>query len=208
MTGIVAGLGVKAAESAALDRTTGIISIVPKPVWEALAVIGYAAALLFLHQHYAHAAISAADKAGYARAKEQDAKALDDLKKRAAAAITNGAAISQDTRSKNDAQAADIRSTAGALSVRGPGAARCGCVDHSAVPAASSQPIAADRQSDAAGSAVSAADRATDVAGVPWQWLVGRAEQCDLDRAESLSWRDWYAREAAEWAKLNEKASK
>jgi hypothetical protein len=40
-----------------------------------------------------------------------------------------------------------------------------------------------------------------DLAAVPWQWLVQRSEQADLNRQEVLSWREWYRKLAAEWPK-------
>lgn len=60
MTGLVAGVGAKVAANALVTKATGLLSAIPKPVWEALAVIGYMLALIALHQHYARAAIAAA----------------------------------------------------------------------------------------------------------------------------------------------------
>jgi hypothetical protein len=31
---------------------------------------------------------------------------------------------------------------------------------------------------------------------VPWAWLVGHAEQCDINRSEALAWREWYSRQS------------
>jgi hypothetical protein len=130
MSGLVAGIGGKIAASLIFGRAkavagkgVGILSSIPKPVWEAIAVVGYVVALFALHQHYANAAIKAADAAGYERRASEDAAALIELRNRAATAEATGKAISQESRSRNDAQNADIHGTAGAIRMRGPGSA-------------------------------------------------------------------------------------
>jgi hypothetical protein len=44
-----------------LKKGVGFLTMIPKPVWEAAAVLGYALALFALHQHAAHAALKKAD---------------------------------------------------------------------------------------------------------------------------------------------------
>jgi hypothetical protein len=209
MSGLVAGIGARLAGSLILGKAkavagkgVGILTRIPKPVWEAVAVIGYLVALIALHQHYANAALKAADQAGYERRASEDAAALIELRNRAHTAETNGKAISQDERSKNDAQVADIHRTADAIRLRGPGAASSGRVDHPALPAASGEPQPAPGASGAAADPVPAADGPDPLAVVSWRWLVGTGEQCDIERAENVSWRGWYVRQSAEWAKL------
>jgi hypothetical protein len=210
MSGLVAGIGGKIAASlifgkvkSAATKGVGLLATVPKPVWEAIAVVGYVLALIALHQHYANAALKAADKAGYERRASEDAAALVELVHREQTAETNGKAIAQETRSTNATENLSIHADAGAIRLRGPGAASCGRLNHPAIPAASGGPVApGDELSDAPGSAVPAGNGQPDLAAVPFDWLVGRAEQADLDRAEVLSWRNWYQLQAAEWAKL------
>jgi hypothetical protein len=186
----LAGKGV-----AALNR-------VPTPVWEAVTVVAYLAAFVGLHQHYANAALKAADTAGYQRRANEDAKALIELRQRAATAEATGKAIAQDTRSTNDATNRSIASDTSALLVRGPGASRSRCVGNPTVPAASGEPVTPAHPADDAGNLLPGGDGTAERADVPWRWLVGRAGQCDLDRAENVAWRDWYARQSAAWLTL------
>jgi hypothetical protein len=192
------GLAGKTVASAKRDWTS-----IPPKVKLAMLALAISAVLVIVHQHHAHAARKASGEAGYARAKAEDAASLKTWRDRALVAEASGKAISQKTRSENDETNRGIAADADALRVRGPGAASCGRVDHPAVPAAGSQLGApGDRSPDAAGGSVPAAGGEAGLAGVPWIWLVGRAEQCDLDRAEALSWRSWYQQQAAAWAAL------
>jgi hypothetical protein len=176
---------------------------IPPKVKLVLLALALAFAAFLLHQHVAHKALKAADQAGYNRRASEDAAALVELQRRVRTAEANGTAIATDTRSKNDASNSAINAHADALSMRGPGAARCRQVSNPVVPAASSEHGAgSDRPADAAGGSVPAGDGQSNLAAVPFDWLVNRARQCDLDRAENLSWRDWYVRESAEWQKL------
>jgi hypothetical protein len=195
----LAGLGLLAK----LSGAKATLAKVPPKVWYGLAIVAALVASILVHQHYAHKALKAADAAGYARAAKEDADALVALRKRAEVAEANAKAIAQDIRNRNDETNRAIAADAASLKLRGPGAASCRRISDPALPATRGQPVAADHQrADAAPGQVLATDGQPDLAAVPWQWLVGRAEQCDLDRAESLSWRDWYARQSAEWAKL------
>jgi hypothetical protein len=181
-------------------KGVGLLATIPKPVWEALAVVGYVLALFFLHQHYADAALKAADAAGYERRAAEDAKVIVEMRARGQTAEANGKTISTDTRSTNDAANAGTNAAADSLLAHGPGAARCGHVSNSAVPAASGEhEPGSDRPADGAGTVLPGDDQ---LAAVPWNWLVGRARQADLDRSEVLAWRDWYVRQNAEWQKL------
>jgi hypothetical protein len=69
--------------------------------------------------------------------------------------------------------------------VRGPGQARCTATVR---PSASSRPDATSGTANAPSAGVSEPDRGA----VPWDWLVGQAKVCDLNRSEVLSWREWH----------------
>lgn len=204
--GLFASIGAKLAASflgQKVKQGAGLLSEIPQPVWEALTVVGYVLAFVALHWHYEKAALKAADERGYERRASEDADALVELQKRARGAEALATQISQATRTKNDADNASIHAAAGSLLAHGPGAARCGLVGHSVVPAASGEPRAVDHQpTDATGALLPGDDGQANLAAVPWNWLVGRSEQCDLDRAEALAWRDWYMRQAAAWERL------
>lgn len=98
--------------------------------------------------------------------------------------------IAKDVKDRNDEQVRIIYRDAAAVRVRGPGKAVCPRLP---APAGGSQAPAG--KPDAPGPAVPPDDRAA----VPWNWLVDRAQQCDLNRAEALSWREWYDRISKEW---------
>lgn len=168
----------------------------------ALLAVAAAAALFFVHQHHAHKALKAADRAGYERARGEDEKVLADLRRKLAIASANMAKVSQDQRSRNDAANRDIVRAADALSVQGPGAAGCSRRPVAAVPAAAGRPQPPAQPVGAAAAAMPAENGADQLAGVPWRWLVGTGKQCDLERAENVAWRGAYQGWVAEWAKL------
>jgi hypothetical protein len=191
------------AKSALMQSPVGaFIRWVPKWAWIVLAVVAAVAGAYLWHQHVAGKALKSADAAGYARAKAEDAKALQDLRSKANEAASNGRSIAQDTRSKNDETNRAAHAAAGDLLVRGAGASRSRCVGDPAVPAASGEHGAAPDAAHVARALLSDDDRTADRADVPWRWLVGRAEQSDLDRAEVVAWRSWYQRQADEWNRL------
>lgn len=167
-----------------------------------LMIVIAAIALFFVHQWYAGRQLKAADHAGYQRAKDEDAKAAAAAKARAVTVTINGARIAQETRTTNDKENLSIHAAAGSLSVRGPGASRCRPVGDPALPAARGGNGTAPSLADASASAMPVPDGESDLSAVPWTWLVARAEESDLDRAEVIAWRDWYKRESAEWDKL------
>ncbi len=100
------------------------------------------------------------------------------------------AKIAAEIRKRTDEENRRIAGSADDLRVSGPGRSRC-----SQPPAASGRHGAPGGNGNAPGPQVPA----TDSAAVPWQWLVNRAEQADLNRAEVLAWRDWYQRLAEQW---------
>jgi hypothetical protein len=183
------------------------IAAIPPKVKLAIAGVLLLVALFFVHQHIAHKHLKAADKAGYDRAKAEDAAQLAAAHRQAlearARAEAIGAEISRNTREKNDEEARNIARSARDVLVRGPGEARCRPVDHSGVPAGGGGYGAAGGQPDAAGPQVPA----DELAAVPWPWLVGRAEQADLNRSEVLTWREWYDRQFKAWEQMRSSSS-
>lgn len=108
--------------------------------------------------------------------------------------------ITEKVRTDNENQARIIAADAGALRLRGPGAASddCRSVDHSGIPVAAG----GAGQGGGAGAAARPQVPDGDRASVSWRWLVNSAEQADLNRAEVLSWRSWYQQQAAAWEKM------
>lgn len=166
-------------------------------------------ALLFLHQHYAHAALKAADQAGYDRRASEDVKVLADLRRDVAVADAQVKAIAAKERKTNDEANARIAADAGTLLVHGPGkaaAANCRPVSDPGVSAVSGGPQPPANAANDAGAILPGGDGPTDRAVVPWGWLVGRAKECDLDRAEAVAWRNAHAGDAAAWERLRDGA--
>lgn len=99
--------------------------------------------------------------------------------------------ITNEERTRADDEARHIAADADALRrVRPSGALQCRPADPARVPGSPGRQQAPGRPGDAA------------LVAVDWQWLVDRAEQADLNRAEVLTWRGWYDRQRAayeEW---------
>jgi hypothetical protein len=151
---------------------------VPKAVWIAIAV----ALVLWLGVRWYNGQIRDAEKRGADRA-------YAEVEKKARALEAKANATADKIRSKTDEQARAIAADADTLRVSGPGKARA-CP----IPAPASRREAADGKPDAPGPEVPSDDRAA----VPWQWLVQRAEVCDLNRNEVLAWREWHEKLAAQ----------
>jgi hypothetical protein len=169
---------------------------------DALAVVAALVLSVVVHQHVAHKHLKAADAAGYARARTEDAKVLAEFKKRALTAEANGRQIAQEVRNRNETDNRNIHTAAADLRVHGAGAASCRRIDYPAIPAASGGHGAASRPADAAVAQVPSGE---ELFGLPIDGAVSFAEDHDLDRAEVLSWRVWYKLEAAELEKLRKK---
>lgn len=174
-----------------------------KSLWQAipnwLKLFVLIAALLFAHQWYAHRQLKAADAAGYKRGQADLSETIKNLQARLAA---SDAAIAADERKKNDAKVITIAAAAGSLSLHGPGKATC--PRPVAVSAASREPVAPAGAGSPAPTAVPSENGDDALAAVPWRWLVGTGEQCDLERAENVAWRNDYARRYAEWVKVTQ----
>jgi hypothetical protein len=151
---------------------------IPRVAWIALA----AALLLFLGVRWYNGQIKDAEKRGADRA-------YAEVEKKARALEAKANATADKIRSKSDETARAIAADADVIRVSGPGKARC-----IPVPAPSGRREAPSGQADASRPEVPSDDRAA----VPWQWLVQRAEVCDLNRNEVLAWREWHEKLAAQ----------
>lgn len=161
-------------------------------VWLFIALALALAGAVFMHQRAAHRAIKNADAAGYARASNEIAAKAQALE---AKANRLNAAIAAQARKRNDEENRLIARSADDLRVRGSGKANC--PRNPGLPAGAGQSRPTSGGADAAGPAMPS----DDLAAVPWDWLVDRAEQADLNRAEALAWRDWYRRMVEAWPK-------
>jgi hypothetical protein len=167
-------------------KLLGFFKGLPRWVYIALAVAALIGAGVFFHGRAVKRTFDNGFKAGVLANEKSHADAEAKL-------ASKQAAITAPIRKQNDETNARIAGDADDLRLRGPGKARASCQPS----AAAGQPGAAGHElPDAAGSGAAAADGLSDFAAVPWGWLVGRAEQADLDRAEVLAWRTWYARQA------------
>lgn len=170
------------------------------PPWVWLTLLGVVLVLAFAYWHGLQVghALNDARKEGAKTADAAWQKRFDDMKVEAeewrGKAESAQAKLSQEERLRHEAETRVITDRADDLRVRGPGKAQAcpGPVDHSSVPAASGQPGAGGGQSDDGGRGVPP----EDWAAVPWGWLVNRAEQCDIDRSEVLTWRHWYSEQS------------
>lgn len=170
-----------------LAPALGAFKSIPRFVWYALA-----AALLYAFAiGWYNGKIEAAEKRGAERAYASVERQARELERKANAL---NAKIAAALKEKNDVENRRIAADADAHRLRGPGAARC--AGPALIPPASGGHVAAGGRSDAAGPGMPAEDRAA----VPWSWLVDRAEQHDLHRAEVLAWREWHRRFTAEWS--------
>jgi hypothetical protein len=177
---------------------------VPWQIWAAI----FAAIALWLgirwHAHEVHKTFAA----GYAQARSEDKAVLDNLRAQLAQAGLEMKRTSQEQRSKNDAANASIHSAADALRVQGPGAASCSRRPAAPVPAAPGQSQPASQPAGSAPAPMPAADGSDPLAAVSWRWLVGTGEQCDIERAENVSWRTAYQEWLATWERMRADAAK
>jgi hypothetical protein len=184
-----------------LASITAVLAKIPPKGWiaigaAALLVVGY-----FVHQHKAHAAIAAAYAKGSSDRDAAWQKRLD--AERAAGqqwkakAEANAAKISQEERAHHEDDLNVIAARADAQRVRGPGkAAAPSCGGHgdaARLPASPGGHVAAGVAPDATMAGLSPDQ---GLAIVRWDDLTSFAASHDAERAENLSWRSWYARQA------------
>lgn len=213
MAGI--GTGLAALNLAArFPRVASVFAAIPKPVWEAIAVVGYVLALFALHQHYADAAIARHVQAAIAQRDQQWEKRFADEHAAAlrwkAKADAQAATISTQQRNLNDETQKRLAADAAAVRLRGPGkaAAPAGCRPGSParISAATSGHVEATGAGSNAASEVPAGDGSDQWAVVPWGWVVDVVQERDSYAAELTTWHRWYDDEAAAWLKADPQA--
>lgn len=160
---------------------------IPKWAWLALA-IGIA---LFLGVRWYHNQIHAAYDRGVIAERTQAKAAADRLK---AEIDTKTRQIADLLRRKSDEQARHIAVAADDLRLSGPGKVSFRCSGSSTAPSGRNQ---ASGQGNAPRVEMPSEERAV----LPWDWVVGQAERCDLNRSEVLAWRTWYQEIEKAWPK-------
>lgn len=155
-----------------------VLKHVPWQIWAAIGLAFVIWRGIDWHEDAVSAARKQGDKAGFDRA-----VTIIEIKARALAAKAD--AIAAKARRISDEKARTVSVAADDLRVSGPGAARCASPPRAASPR---RPDTPGRAADAPAAQVPTDDRAA----VPWQWLVGEAEVCDLNRNEVVAWRDWH----------------
>src|SRR5689334_8890829 len=195
MTGIVGSIAL----GGIVGKAKGILGSIPWQIWAVIA----GATLLELgscvHGHKVKAfgkeQYQAGVKAEHDHVQAQFDKEHKDAMAWKAKTEALQAQISQDIRGRNEEDLRTHGATAADQRLRGPGKATCGGQGNNpGISASASQHEPASGNADAAGSSLPANDRAA----VPWSWLTDRAQQCDDNRSESLSWREWYARQSVQ----------
>lgn len=170
----------------------GVFKLIPREVWYALAI---ALAIAFVRNWYGNQ-IEAAEKRGSDAAYASIADQARTIKERADR-ITEG--VSKILRGINDEENRRIGAGYDALRLHGPG--KAACPGHSQLPVSTGQPIAP------AGTGNAAVDRVpypewSSLIAMPFDDLLKRAEQCDLNRAEAAIWREWWEHQTATWGRL------
>jgi hypothetical protein len=198
MSGI--GLGLKAASIAAkLSGARSALAKVPPKVWYALAAITLLVGGYLYHQHAVHKALNAAYQSGVAAEAAHVEKQAIAIK---AKADTLNARIASAIRSRNDEENGRIHADAGNLRLLGSG--KAACPGNPGFSAAAGQSRPAGRPGDAAVAPLPDA-AGIDLIGLPFNDTVSFGEDHDLDRAEVLSWREWYQKLIAAWPKSSPK---
>jgi hypothetical protein len=175
--------------------------------------IGAALALIvgfFVHQHHARAVIArakaeqkTADQDAFNRKMAQLAAKANQIRVQAEQLH---AAITQRIRTRHDEEDRNIGSRGVALRMRGPGAALCGPINHSGVPAGAGGSLASG------GSGNAAVDRVpypewSQLIGMPFDDATRFGEQHDRYRNEVAAWHEWYPSMVASWNKLRSSAT-
>jgi hypothetical protein len=183
-----------AAAALKLSPVGAFIKRIPRGVWIALAVVAVIALGAFWHGRAVKHAHDAAYSAGVASEAAR-------IEKKANALAAKATAIAEAVKERNNETNRRIAGDADDLRVRGPG--KAACLNPATTAASRHQP--SGRPGDAASGQVPVADGLAnslpELAAVPWPWLVDRAEQCDLNRAEVLSWRENYQLQLEAWKK-------
>lgn len=203
--GVAALLGGGPAMLGALAIARSFVKRVPPKVRYALAIAAALIAAFFVHQHYAGKALKAADGAGYARAKGEDAKVADRIRQQAltlkARAEQLGIQISSALKEQHNAKIDSVHADVADVVRLGPGKAGCGRLDHPAAPALSGGQEPASGAGDAPLAQVP--DRGGPaLIALPFDDAVRFAGQCDINRDEVLKARAGDDQQRAAWEKM------
>lgn len=194
---IIGGLAAKVGASLLLGRVKRAAAAIPWQLWIAITAIALIGIGSCVHSNKVEQLRTASFKAGVAAEKKAGNERLAKMRRAAlkwkAVAEQRAARISQEIRDAHEKTLRDNSARADSLRLRGPGAARCGPDDHSGVPATAGGREQAGRGADASAAGVPAED---GLAAVSWGWLVSQAEQCDANRSEVLSWREFHRRQS------------
>lgn len=172
------------------SRALGFLKRVPRWVWIALAAVALLSVATCTHQRK----VKAFGKERYAAGVAYEQARIEKKAKQLAA---KAEAMSAKLRSLNNETNRRIAGDADALRVRGAGKAAC---LNPATPGAGRRIAPSGNRNDP-GLEVSPGDGQPMLAAVPWSWLVDRAELCDLNRAEVLTWREWHKQLEEAWKK-------
>lgn len=165
---------------------------IPRPVWIAIGIVAVIGLGWALHAHSVKKAYRTGYSAGVAAEGARIARKAEKLAAEAAAISAKAKELNSETNRR-------IAAGADALRVSWPGKAAC---LNPATPSAG-RPVAPIGKPDAAGPQVPPADGQPLLTAVPWPWLVDRAEQCDLNRAEAETWRAWHKQLEESWQRGN-----
>lgn len=192
MSGL-AGLGVAAGGE--LSPVRAFLASVPRWLWIALAVVLAIGGLAWWHFDAVGDAREEGHRAGVAEERARATAQAIEWKGRIDGLTVRFAAK---LRKSNDEKLAANARAADDLRLRGPGRAACPGVAGGA--SAAGGPVSADRPGDAAMAEVP--ERiGIDLIALPFAPTVDFGEQHDAFRIEAMSWREWYARLVAEWAR-------
>lgn len=195
MTGLVAGIGIKAVLGGAVSKAKAGFAAIPPKVKIALAIIIAVVILFFVHQHYAHKALKAQYTAGYTQRGLDDAAAAKKLKDQLDAATKK---ISDLERKKNVEAHQRVDRAADTLLLRGSGAAACRSGSGAASPAirpdGPTKPVDGQvaRLPDAGG---------IDLIALPFPDAVSFARSHDACEVDKASWESWYKALQKAWPK-------
>lgn len=194
MTGLVGSIAL----GGIVGKAKSVLGSIPWQIWAVIAGVALLGVGSCVHGHKVKAFGKAQFSAGRAAADADWEKALDKAHADALAwkakAEANAAAISKEIGERHEATLRADTARANDLRLRGPGKASCsGPVHNPGISASPSGHQQAGGRTDAPSSEVPPGDWAA----VPWHYLVDQAQLCDANRSEAISWRDWYAKQAA-----------
>lgn len=176
-----------------LSPVGAFLKRIPRPVWIAIAII----AILLLGTCVHKRSVKKFGEERYAAGVRDEAERIAAkaflIKSKADAASNK---ITAALKEKHDAQIVVISRDADSLRVRGPG--RASCPGSASVPSASGGNLAPSGGTVPAATGLPVEDRIA----LPFGYAVNQAEVCDFNRAEALSWREWWKLQSDAWAKI------